>query len=75
VIAVDPVTGAQTVISQAGNFSSSFGIALDAAGRILVADFSAGLGFQGAVIGMDALTGAQTIISQGGNFRAPWASP
>ena len=72
-IAVDPVTGAQTVLSQGGSLSTPFGIAVDAAGRILVADTSAAFGGdgQGAVIAVDPVTGAQTILSRADNFINP----
>jgi hypothetical protein len=61
-----PGDGAQTIISEGNSFRSPFGIALDAGGRILVADPRLG-----AVVAVDPLTGAQTIISQGGFFLAP----
>jgi hypothetical protein len=43
VIRVNPVNGAQTVVSQGGAFFSPFDIAVEASGDILVADRSTGL--------------------------------
>jgi len=70
VIQVNPNTGAQTLISSGGNLVNPFGITLDAAGQIIVAD-SAALGGGGAVIRIDPTTGAQTVVSSGGNFVNP----
>lgn len=75
VIRVDPLTGAQTAVSSGGNFHGPTGIALDAAGYILVADVdfggSPGVSGPGAIIRVDPSTGAQTVISSGGSFVGP----
>lgn len=74
VIAVDPTYQGlcsacnQTVISSNAIsgpdlFSDPYGITVDAAGRILVADFSAGADRTGAVIEVDPATGEQRMIS------------
>src|SRR5262249_2388462 len=67
VIRVDPVTGAQTVVSSGGFFVNPVGIALEADGNILVGDPDA-LGGGGAIIRVNPATGAQTVISSGGAF-------
>lgn len=48
-----------------------FGIALDAAGDILVADANA-FDFNGAVIRVDPPTGERSTVSAGGTFRNPY---
>jgi hypothetical protein len=70
VIRVDPVTGAQTVISSGGFFVSPRGVAIDRNGDILVADISA-FGGSGGVIRVNATTGAQSVVSSGGRFVDP----
>lgn len=75
VIRVDPLTGAQTTVSSGDNFHGPTGIALDAAGHILVADVdfggSPGVSGPGAIIRVDPTTGAQTVVSTGGTFVGP----
>jgi Ca2+-binding RTX toxin-like protein len=69
VVRVDPATGQQTAvssneISSTDLFEEPSGIALDAAGRILITDFdSQGVGTTGAVIRVDPITGQQTAVS------------
>jgi len=74
VIRVDPATGARTAVSEnsspAGgpSFADPNGIALDAGGSILVADFNAfgggcGMGC-GGVIRVDPATGTRTAVSE-----------
>lgn len=66
IISVDPVTGDQTVISrnpccQGAEFHNPFGVAIDAAGDIIVADWSVN-----KIVRVDPLSGVQTIISRDG---------
>ena len=66
VIRVDPVTGAQTVLSSGGVFSDAVhsdpsGLAIDAAGAIIVVDNKAF-----SLIRINPVTGGQTVISSGG---------
>jgi Ca2+-binding RTX toxin-like protein len=69
VIRVDPVSGQQTAVStnaiSTGTdlFQGPVGLALDAQGRILVADFSSQADLTGAVARVDPLTGQQTAVS------------
>lgn len=72
IIRVDPMTGAQTLVSSGSSAVSPEpgGIALDALGRILVADaFGA---FAGRIIRVDPGTGSQTTISSGGSLVDPF---
>jgi glutamate synthase domain-containing protein 3 len=77
VIRVDPQTGARTAVSANGApaggpaFVEPAGIALDAGGDILVADWSA-FGGTGGVIRVDPQTGARTAVSANG---APTGGP
>jgi sugar lactone lactonase YvrE len=71
VIHVDPLTGAQTVVSSGGIFVNPSGIVIAANGDILVAEPESAGGRTGAVIRVDPLTGAQTIVSSGGSLVHP----
>ena len=76
IIKVDPLSGAQTVISTGGSLVAPGGIAFDQNGDIILADLHA-LGGAcpvgcGGVIRIDRTTGAQTVISSGGNFHNPF---
>jgi len=85
VISVNPATGAQTVVTQAGELCYPFGIAAEADGSLLVTnygDFSAGnppINCQydfGALIRIDGQTHAQSVLSRnasewGNLFRNP----
>jgi hypothetical protein len=69
VIAVNPATGEQEVVSDntintgTDLFVDPLGIALEASGSILVADISAGPANTGAVIRVNPTTGQQTLVS------------
>lgn len=63
-VRVDPVTGAQTTITSGGFLSHPLGVTFDAAGRLIVADFS--LGGPGRIVRVDPTTGGQTLITSGG---------
>ncbi|MEE8546031.1 MAG: hypothetical protein V3T29_09485, partial [Alphaproteobacteria bacterium] len=68
-IRVDPVTGAQTILSTGGFLEHEpGGIALEANGNILIAAASAP-----AVIRVDLVTGEQTLIPGGISFLIPMA--
>lgn len=71
VIRVDPVTGAQTLISSGGFFKDPIGIAFAANGDILVSDFQAFAGEKGGVIRVNPMTGAQTPVSSDDLFVNP----
>ena len=69
---VDPVTGAQTVISSGSPFFDPQGVVLDAAGQILVADQNSFVGGSngcgggaGAIFRVDPATGTKTVITTG----------
>jgi sugar lactone lactonase YvrE len=74
VIRVDPASGAQTTVSSGGSFVHPSGVALEADGDILVADYSAfgGDDGPGGVIRVDPASGAQTTVSSGGSFATPF---
>ena len=61
-IAVDPVTGDQTIVSQGGHFRDPNGLFAESSGQLLVADAS------GKLIRVDPATGAQTLIASGLNY-------
>src|SRR5215471_6612124 len=70
---VDPITGARAILSDFGDGTQGptgatpLGVALDAAGTILVMDATAGTGSHGALFTVDPITGARTILSDFGN--------
>ncbi|HEV8718948.1 MAG TPA: thrombospondin type 3 repeat-containing protein [Candidatus Binatia bacterium] len=72
---VNPLTGFRTVLSDFGNSAQGplglapFGVALDAAGNVLVIDADAGTGtdFRGALFSVNPLTGVRTVISDFAN--------
>lgn len=73
---VDPVTGAQTTLTQGGNFYFLQGLAIAPVGTpndgdIYVTSVGDGAGITSKLIKVDPSTGAQTIISSGGNFNYP----
>lgn len=61
-IKVDPSTGAQTIISSAGNFDYPVGMAVESDGNILVVDAKAK-----KVIRVNPGTGVQTVLSDAAN--------
>jgi hypothetical protein len=67
VIRVNPVTGAQVLVSSNQFFVNPVGIAVELDQNILVTDRSAK-----AVIRVNPLTGTQTIVWQGAPFVEPW---
>lgn len=76
VVAIDPVSGAQTVVSSGGNFKSLQGIALELDGSILVSDnapATATSPLLGSVIRVHPLTGQQTVLSSGDRMPRAWS--
>ncbi len=67
VIRVDPVSGAQTLVSSGGLFVAPIGLALEASGDILVTTPGTSRG----VIHVNPINGAQTPVSTGGLFANP----
>jgi len=67
---VDPITGAQSVVSSGGNLFAALGIAIDAAGNILTTSEPLLSGVV-SIVQVDPTTGAQKIISSGNNLRFP----
>ena len=70
VIAVDPVSGRQTALSQGGNFVDPAGVALAADGTILVSDMAA-FGGTGGLIRVDPGSGHQTKVVSSSEFLRP----
>jgi sugar lactone lactonase YvrE len=68
VLRVDPVTGAQTVVSSGGNFVEPIRIAISPIGDIFIFDQAREVA---AVIRVDPQTGVQTVVSSGGYFAEP----
>jgi sugar lactone lactonase YvrE len=71
VFRVDPVTGNRTIISGSGSgsgpgFSSPSGVAVEADGKLVVADWRAN-----AVFRVDQVTGTRTILSNAGAGSGP----
>src|SRR6516165_896465 len=66
VIAVDPKTGKQTIVSMNDNLLQPQAIIVGANGNIYVADQLASNG--GAIIRIDPMTGKQTVVSKDDNF-------
>jgi hypothetical protein len=71
VIQIDPLTGAQTILSSGGSLVAPFGIAVDGNGMILVFDQGAS-SLKGAVFRIDPGTGVQYTVSTGGSFVDPF---
>jgi glucose/arabinose dehydrogenase len=75
-IRVDPVTRAQTTVSSGGVFHDPFGVAVEADGKILVADpptvdKQGEVIAPGGVIRVDPDSGAQTTVFSGGALVRP----
>jgi sugar lactone lactonase YvrE len=68
---VDPLTGAQTVLSTGGDFAVLAGVAVDAKGNIFVSDTEAFQDVHGAVFQVDPATGAQRTVASGGFIPGP----
>ena len=73
IIKVDPLTGLQTTIASGAPLVHPEGVAIDAAGNIIVGDVGAfGAGApNGAIIRVDPATGAKFVISSGGLLVDP----
>jgi DNA-binding beta-propeller fold protein YncE len=69
-IAVDPVTGRQTALSQGGLFRDPAGVAIARDGSIVVSDLASFDG-TGGLIGVDPGTGRQTRIAASNVFQRP----
>jgi DNA-binding beta-propeller fold protein YncE len=70
IVRVDPVNGAQTVVSSGGQFQNPVGVAIGPNGELLVADADA-LDGNGALFRVDPASGEQQVISSGGAFEEP----
>lgn len=68
VLRIDPITGAQDVLSARGSLDLPRGVATDLFGNVYVAD--AGAFGVGAIFQIDPATGAQATVSSGGFFGA-----
>ena len=66
---VDPTTGAQSILSNYGYFQDPWGLDVDPAGDLVVAD--ANWFGTGRVVKVDSTTGAQTLISSAGLLVDP----
>ena len=72
-ISVDPLTGAQQVVSSGGDFVAPSGVAVEADGNVLVVDTEAFNGL-GAMFRVDPATGVQTTLTKGGLLEKPLAA-
>jgi streptogramin lyase len=72
-VAVNPLNGAQQVVSSAGAFVNPSGVAVEADGNILVVDSDA-FGGTGGVIRVNPSTGAQAPLCEGGLLVNPFAA-
>jgi hypothetical protein len=66
VIHVEPVTGAQSLVSSGGLLVNPFGVAVASNGDIVVALADPGAG---SIIRVDPASGAQSVLSSGGDFN------
>jgi streptogramin lyase len=64
-VRIDPATGIQTILSEAGLFSDPSDVVVNANGVIFVSDES------GAAVRVDSDTGEQTLLSSGGQLVRP----
>jgi len=73
IFAIDRATGSQELVSSGGHFIQPAGIAFDATGQLIVADFQqpAGTHPDGKLIRVDPVSGAQTLITSGGLLAEP----
>jgi streptogramin lyase len=69
IIAINPTTGAQTLIAATTMLEQSAGIAMDPAGNIVVSDY--GYSGQGGVFRVDPATGTQSLVSTGDFLSHP----
>jgi sugar lactone lactonase YvrE len=69
---VDVQTGVVTSLSSGGLLPLATAVAVDADGRIYVADASAFVGGTSAIVEVDPLTGAQTVVSSGPPLGVPF---
>lgn len=74
IIRINPITGEQVVVSAGGNLngmsSGPDGIAIDAAGNIVVSSDRSGVPGFGIIVRVNPVTGAQTVISEGGSLSS-----
>ena len=63
-VRIDPTTGSQTVITSGGWLTQPFGLAIDPAGQVFVADLGGteGAASDGFILKVDPATGAQTLF-------------
>lgn len=71
VLDINPITGAQTLISSGGLLVQPDGVAIDRLGNIIVSDFGGLDGSFGSILKIDLATGNQTVVSTGGNLVYP----
>ncbi len=71
VVDINPLTGAQTLISSGQNLTEPTDVCFDGAGNIIVADY--GYNDSGRIVSIDPATGQQTLISMGGILSHPVA--
>ncbi|MGH2805567.1 MAG: PKD domain-containing protein, partial [Thermoleophilaceae bacterium] len=77
VVRIDPASGAQQTVSEGGQLDLPFGIALDRAGSLLVAnrvvpgELLPGCQEQGKVLRVDPVDGGQELVSESGDLGRP----
>lgn len=67
IVAVDRVTGTQTLVSQDGNLVGSPGIAIASTGHLYVTSKGSA-----SIVDVDPTNGNQVVLTQNGLLQAPW---
>lgn len=70
IVRIDPVTGAQSLVTQGGLLQASHQIATGPTGDLFVSDGQA-LDDRGAIIRVDPVSGAQSFVTMGGFVELP----
>jgi sugar lactone lactonase YvrE len=71
VVAIDPVTGSQRIVTRDGFLDGVLDLTIDTNGDLLLAQGQIPGGVKG-VIRVDPVTGFQSLVSSGGAFRQPF---
>jgi hypothetical protein len=69
IVAVDPVTGAQRIVSKGGLFAEPDDVVVGPSGKLFVVDSTQS---GGSIVSFDPVTGTQAILASGGLFAIPF---